>query len=89
MLMCPGDMITVSDLPKDFTDNAFNRLHLEDIPSNAKLYETLTLVEKKMIERALRMANNVQSHAAEILGIGKSGLNQKIKKLKLDINSKN
>jgi len=29
------------------------------------------------------MSNNVQSHAAELLGIGKSGLNQKIKKLKL------
>jgi two-component system NtrC family response regulator len=46
-------------------------------------------VEKKMIERAMKMANNVQSHAAEILGIGKSGLNQKIKKFKLDFGSKN
>ena len=30
------------------------------------------MVEKKMIERALKMADNVQSHAAELLGIGKA-----------------
>ncbi len=89
MILCPSETIQVSDLPKDFTDNAYNRLHFEDIPSNAQLNETLALVEKKMIERALKMANNVQSHAAEILGIGKSGLNQKIKKFKLDLSSKN
>jgi two-component system, NtrC family, response regulator len=89
MVLCPSETIQVSDLPKDFTDNAYNRLQFEDIPSNAQLNETLALVEKKMIERALKMANNVQSHAAEILGIGKSGLNQKIKKFKLDLGSKN
>jgi two-component system, NtrC family, response regulator len=89
MILCPSDTIQVSDLPKDFTDNAYNRLQFEDIPSNAQLNETLALVEKKMIERALKMAKNVQSHAAEILGIGKSGLNQKIKKFKLDLSSKN
>jgi two-component system, NtrC family, response regulator len=89
MILCPSDTIQVSDLPKDFTDNAYNRLQFEDIPSNAQLNETLALVEKKMIERALKMAKNVQSHAAEILGIGKSGLNQKIKKFKLDLGSKN
>jgi two-component system, NtrC family, response regulator len=89
MILCPSETIQVSDLPKDFTDNAYNRLQFEDIPSNAQLNETLVLVEKKMIERALKMANNVQTHAAEILGIGKSGLNQKIKKFKLDLGSKN
>ena len=41
-----------------------------------------------MIERALKMSGNVQSHAAKLLGIGKSGLNQKIKKFKLDVGSK-
>ena len=89
MILCPSETMQVSDLPKDFTDNAYNRLQFEDIPSNAQLNETLALVERKMIERALKMANNVQSHAAEILGIGKSGLNQKIKKFKLDVGSKN
>jgi two-component system NtrC family response regulator len=43
------------------------------------------MVEKRMIELALKRANNVQSHAADLLGIGKSGLNQKIKKYKMDV----
>ena len=89
MILCPNDIIRVSDLPQGFKDNVDNTLHLEGIPTNAKLYETLALIEKAMIERALKMADNVQTHAATMLGIGKSGLNQKIKKYNLDIGSKN
>ncbi len=88
MILCPGDIIRVSDLPQGFRDNVYNTLHLDGIPANAGLYETLAMVEKAMIERALKMANNVQAHAAAMLGIGKSGLNQKIKKFHLDGSSK-
>jgi len=52
------------------------------------LDETLSMIEKKMIQRALQLTNNVQSKAAELLGIGKSGLNWKMKKFKLDAGSK-
>jgi two-component system NtrC family response regulator len=86
MILCPGELIRLSDLPKDFRDNVHNRLHLEGIPADAKLYDTLAMIEKAMIERALKMTDYVQAHAAEILGIGKSGLNQKIKKYDLDVN---
>jgi two-component system NtrC family response regulator len=89
MVMSPDDTITVSDLPKDFKDNAYNSLHLDGSPPNANLYKTLTYVEKEMILRALKKANYVQAHAAELLGIGKSGLNQKIKKYKIIINPNN
>jgi two-component system, NtrC family, response regulator len=85
MILCPGELIGVFDLPKDFRDSVHNTLHLEGITVDATLYETLAMVERTMILRALKVANNVQSHAAEILGIGKSGLNQKIKKFKLDV----
>jgi two-component system NtrC family response regulator len=88
MILCPNDTIRVSDLPMDFRDNVHNALHLEGIPSDASLYETLASIEKAMIERALKMADNVQAHAAAMLGIGKSGLNQKIKKYNLDVGSK-
>jgi two-component system NtrC family response regulator len=88
MILCPGDTVTVTDLPKGFKDSVYNTLHLEGIPANAKLYDTLAMIEKAMIERALKMANNVQAHAAEMLGIGKSGLNQKLKKYGMDITSK-
>jgi len=88
MILCPNDTIRVSDLPMDFRDNVQNALHLEGIPSDATLYDTLATIEKAMIERALKMADNVQAHAAAMLGIGKSGLNQKIKKYNLDVGPK-
>ncbi len=88
MILCPGDTIRVSDLPKGFKDNVHNTLHLEGIPADAKLYDTLAMIEKALIERALKMTNNVQAHAAELLGIGKSGLNQKLKKYNLDVSSR-
>ncbi len=88
MILCPTDTITTSDLPKNFRDSIGNALPLDDIPMNAPLYDTLAMVEKRLIERALKQANNVQAHAAELLGIGKSGLNQKIKKYKLEVGAK-
>ncbi len=84
MILCPGDTIRVSDLPKDFTAHLGNTLQIDSIPADAGLSETLLQVEKDMIRRALKMSDNVQARAAKILGIGKSGLNQKIKKYKMD-----
>ena len=88
MILSPGEIIRVSELPKGFKDNVYNTLHLEGIPADAKLYDTLAEIEKTMILRALKISNNVQSHAAALLGIGKSGLNQKIKKYNLDVGVK-
>jgi two-component system NtrC family response regulator len=88
MILCPGEIVRLSDLPKGFKDNVYNTLHLEGIPADAKLYDTMAMIEKTMIERALKISNNVQSHAADLLGIGKSGLNQKIKKYNLDVGFK-
>ena len=88
MILSPGKTIEETDLPSEFRASVYNRLHLEAIPAGAKLYDTLALVERTMIERALRMAGNVQSRAADILGIGRSGLNQKIKKFGLDVGPK-
>jgi two-component system NtrC family response regulator len=80
IILCPREIITVSDLPKDFKDNVYDTHYLDAIPVNAKLHETLNKIEKKMIERALQLTNNVQSNAAELLGIGRSGFNKKIRK---------
>lgn len=87
VILSPGEYVTVSDLPKNFKDKSRSSFYIEDLPPNANLQETLAIIEKKMIERALKLSNNVQSRAAELLGIGKSGLNQKIKKYKLHTGS--
>jgi two-component system NtrC family response regulator len=87
MVMCPAEVIRVEDLPKDFKQNAYKgvRLQLDELSSKGSLYETLAYVEKQMILHALEKADYVQAHAAELLGIGKSGLNQKLKKFDIDI----
>ncbi len=88
VILCPGSVIRVSDLPPQFRTHLSARLPIDSIPPDAKLAETLAKVEELMIVRALEMSGNVQAHAARLLGIGKSGLNQKIKKYKLDVRSK-
>ena len=88
VVLSPEEIIQVSDLPKDFIENSHSTLHMDGIPVDANLYDTLALVEKNMIVRALKKANYVQAHAADLLGIGKSGLNQKIKKYKLFMKDK-
>ena len=82
MVLCTDQVITVEDLPKNFKQHVYqdNSFRMDHLPKGAGLYETLAHVEKQMILRALRQADFVQSHAAALLGIGKSGLNQKIKK---------
>ncbi len=83
MVLSSGGQIKISDLPKDFKENIYDFADLEGIPENATLNTTLVEIEKNMIKRALKLSNNVQAHAAKLLGIGKSGLNQKIKKYKI------
>ena len=80
MIMCSGETISISDLPKDFIGNVHGNQFLDSISPDAKLYETLAMIEEMMIKRALKLTNNVQSQAAELLGIGKSGFNKKINK---------
>jgi len=58
-------------------------LDLDGIPEDVGLAETLAAVEKRMIQRAMKLSGNVQTKAAQLLGIGKSGLNQKLKKFNL------
>jgi two-component system NtrC family response regulator len=88
VILCEDGRIRVTDLPNWFKRSALNARLIDSIPTGAKLYETLELIEKEMIDRALKMTNNVQAHAAEILGITKSGLNQKIKRYNLDLGAK-
>jgi two-component system NtrC family response regulator len=88
MILCPGGNIAVSDLPKHFRQQANQTLDLGEIPVGAKLSETLVMVEMALIQRALKLSGNVQTRAAELLGIGKSGLSQKIKKFNLDVGAK-
>jgi two-component system NtrC family response regulator len=84
VLLCSDHTITPSDLPLQIRQNRASTLDLDGIPEDVGLAETLAAVEKRMIQRAMKLSGNVQTKAAQILGIGKSGLNQKLKKFNLD-----
>ncbi len=85
MILSGSDHITPSDLPVHIRRTHGEGLRLDGIPEGAGLAETLAAVEKKLIVRAMKLSGNVQTKAARMLGIGKSGLNQKLKKYNLDI----
>jgi two-component system NtrC family response regulator len=84
VILASGEIITPGDLPPRVRQTPGNTVDLEGIPEGAGLVETLAAVEKRMIIRAMTLSGNVQTQAAQILGIGKSGLNQKLKKYNLD-----
>ncbi len=80
VILSHDDQISAADLPPKIRHTLGAHLQLDGIPENAGLSETLAAVEKRMIQRAMALSGNVQTLAAEMLGIGKSGLNQKLKK---------
>lgn len=84
VIFCNGDTITPADLPAQLRQNPPSILDLDGIPEGVGLAETLAVVEKRMIQKAMKLSDNVQTKAADLLGIGKSGLNQKLKKFNLD-----
>jgi len=83
VVLSKGPLIIPKDIPSHIRRRSNSNLNLGAIPESLSLPETLVAVEKRMIEHAMQKSRYVQSKAAKILGIGKSGLNQKIKKYKL------
>jgi len=84
VILCSDKTIKPSDLPLQLRQDIPSTIDLDDIPEGVGLAETLAVVEKRMIKRAMMLSGNVQTKAAQLLGIGKSGLNQKLKKFNLD-----
>jgi two-component system NtrC family response regulator len=73
-------MIHQRDLPAEFSEENVELDVDRFIPSGVPLQETLEKIEEKLIRRALKQSGDVQSHAAERLGITKSLIQHKMKK---------
>jgi two-component system, NtrC family, response regulator len=73
-------LIDLKDLPVEFTKSKGDLDVDRFIPPDALLQSTLEEIEEKLIRRALKRSGNVQSHAAEQLGITKSLIQHKMKK---------
>jgi len=80
-----GELIEFGDLPPEFSEKT-QELDIERfISPDAELQPTLERIEEKMIRRALVQANNIQAHAAEMLGITKSLIQHKMKKYNIQV----
>jgi two-component system NtrC family response regulator len=75
-----GAKIEIDDLPGELTNKQEDLDIDRFIPLGAPLQNTLEEIEEKLIRRALDRCNNVQAHAAEMLGITKSLIQHKLKK---------
>jgi len=79
VLLSRGKEITIDDLPKDLSTFADLEVPL-DWDKLGNLPETLEAIEKKLIQKALALSNNVQSRAASLLGIPRANLQYRLKK---------
>lgn len=86
VILSSGETITEKNLPKDFLKVSLIREEKAgEISLRGSLQETLSSIEQELIVQTLQKADYIQSKAALVLGIGKSGLNQKIKKYGIKI----
>jgi two-component system NtrC family response regulator len=80
-----GGVIELKDLPTEFSKSR-EELDIDRfVPPDAPLQTVLEEVEEKMIRRALTQSQNVQSHAADRLGITKSLIQHKMKKYNITL----
>ena len=78
-------LIELADLPSEFSGQPDEPDVEGLIPLSAKLPEILEQIEEKLIRRALGQCDNVQTRAAEMLGITKSLIQHKMKKYNIVI----
>ena len=83
--MNSGGEIALDDLPEDLTDSEEEFDVARFVPANVPLPKALEKIEERLIRNALSRYNNVQSHAAESLGITKSLIQHKIKKYNIEL----
>ncbi len=85
VVLNPGGIIALEDLPADFSRKREEIDVNKFIPANVPLQQTLEQIEEQLIRRALSQCNNIQAHAADMLSITKSLFQHKMKKYKIII----
>jgi two-component system NtrC family response regulator len=79
VLLSADDEITLDDLPKELL--GFSDLEIPiDWQKMSNLPETLDAIEKRLIEKAMALSDNVQARAAGLLNIPRSNLQYRLKK---------
>lgn len=78
-------IITLDDLPDELKGGEMEFDVDRFIPPHIPLPKALEQIEEKLIRRALSHCDNVQSHAAEMLGITKSLIQHKMRKYHITV----
>ncbi len=85
VVLCSDNTITPQDLPEELV-GAEAELDVDRfVPLNMPLPKALERIEESLIRRALSRCNNIQAHAANMLGITKSLMQHKIKKYNIRV----
>ena len=85
VVLNPGGIIVPEDLPGEVAEAEAEFDVERFVPPNVPLPTALEQIEEKLIKRALAQCNNVQAHAAKMLGITKSLIQHKMKKYKITV----
>lgn len=80
-----GEEITLSDIPEEIKGKGTNLELSSLIPPPMPLPQLLDRIEEELIRWALQRCNNVQAHAANLLGITKSLMQHKLKKYNIQV----
>jgi two-component system, NtrC family, response regulator len=81
LVMSSTTTITLDDLPDYLIKKEEEKIDLDRIvPQNLNLNEALEHIEGQLILRALKSSDNIQSRAAEMLGISRHVMHYKMKK---------
>ncbi len=79
VLLSEGNEISLDDLPKGLVGFADLEIPI-DWEDLSNLPEILDGIEKKLIQKALSMSNNIQARAAKLLNIPRANLQYRLKK---------
>ncbi|MBW1858749.1 MAG: sigma-54-dependent Fis family transcriptional regulator [Deltaproteobacteria bacterium] len=79
VLLSRDDEITLTDLPKELLGFADLEMPI-DWQKLSNLPETLDAIEKRLIQKALALSDNVQARAANLLNIPRANLQYRLKK---------
>ena len=85
MVLSSDGKIDIEDLPDEFSGKREDLDVDRFIPLGAPLQKTLEEIEERLVRRALKECDNVQSHAADMLGITKSLIQHKLKKYNITL----
>ncbi len=81
LILSSCDIVTLQDLPEYLAEKEEEEIDLNKlIPLNVTLPEAFEQLEEKLIKRALKYSDDVQSRAAEMLGISRHVMHYKMKK---------